>query len=83
MLQDQGMYKPVIHVIKTKYFKNQQSQSSFANSYINLNVHLKFKANDLKGVQVMGKINLQCKSSSYIQSNVHIKLKVAVLIEYI
>ena len=42
-------------------------------------MHLKFKANDLKGVQVMGKINLQCKGSCHIQSNV---LKIAVLIEY-
>ena len=31
----------------------------------------------------MGKINLQCKSSSHIQSNVHIILKVAELVEYI
>ena len=38
--------------------------------------------NDLKGVQDIRKINLQCKSSSYIQLNVHIKLRVAVLIEY-
>ena len=45
-------------------------------------VYLKFKVNDLKGVQVIGKINLQCKSSFHIHSNVHIKLKVVVLIEY-
>ena len=44
---------------------------------------LKFKANDLKGVQVMeNSINIQCKSSSHMHSNVHIKLKVVVLIEY-
>ena len=41
---------------------------------------LKFKADDL---QVMGKINLQCKSTSYIQSNVHIKLNIAVFWVYI
>ena len=40
-------------------------------------MHLKFKANDFKGVQVMRKINLQYKSSSHKHSNVHIKLKVA------
>ena len=39
--------------------------------------------NDLKGVQVMGKINLQCKSSSHMHSNVYIKLKVGELIVYI
>ena len=44
--------------------------------------HLKFEANDLKGVQVMKKINLLCKSSFHMYSNVQIKLKVFVYIEY-
>ena len=44
--------------------------------------YFKFKANDLKGIQVMNKINLQGNSSSHIHSNVHIKLNVVVLIEY-
>ena len=44
-------------------------------------VYLKLKGNDLKEVQVMGKINLQCKSSSHIGSDVNITLKVAELIE--
>ena len=46
-------------------------------------IYLKFKANDLKGGQVMKKINLQCKSSSHIHSNIHIKLKVVVRMEYV
>ena len=45
-------------------------------------MYLKFKGNNLKGVQVMGKINLQCKSSSHIGSDVNTKLKVGELIEY-
>ena len=32
-------------------------------------LHLKLKANDLKGVQVMKKINLLCKSSSHMHVN--------------
>ena len=41
-----------------------------------------FEVNDLKVVQVMKKINLQCRSSFHIHSNVHIKLKVIVHVEY-
>ena len=55
-----------------------------ANSFI-INivcVYLKFKVNDLKGVKVMGKINLQSESSPHIHPNLHTKLKVVVLIDY-
>ena len=98
MLQDQGMYKPVIHIqtskytanrantancaisllkFKAKYFENQLSQS-FQTSFTNFQTSMciKFKANNLKGVQVMGKINLQCKSSFHmhtIKCSHHIK----------
>ena len=47
-----------------------------------IDVYLKFEGNDLKGVQVIGRINLQCKSSFHIHLNVNITLKVVELIEY-
>ena len=70
---------------KTKYFINQVSQLLQTNRdilYNNVNL-LKFKANDLKGVQVMEKINQQCKSSSFILSNAPIKLKLVLHRVYI
>ena len=40
-------------------------------------MYLKAYANDLKGVQVMETISLQCNSPSQIHSSVYFRLKIA------
>ena len=45
-------------------------------------MYLKAYANDLKGVQVMETISLQCNSPSQIHSSVYLRLKIARQVEH-